>query len=174
VRKFLQSERNFFICSPGGIRNQFMVGKVWEAEFDRRRAFATRLPQRFMRLQRREFFRLHLPMTQRPQCSVQSDKYPQPLSLAVVDIGIGGIGLESMTPKLPYSAGEILPGILIPLGNYGRLNVDLNVRYTTQITRGNKEHGRMGCQFLKLPGPQEHDLQRFLTHIQREIKAKSM
>jgi c-di-GMP-binding flagellar brake protein YcgR len=174
VRKFLQSERNFFICSPAGIRNQFMVGKVWEADFDRRRAFATRLPQRFMRLQRREFFRLQLPMTQRQQCAVQSEKFPQQLVLAVVDVGIGGVGLESTNPTLPFSAGEILPGTIIPLGNYGRLNVDLNVRYTTRITRGNKEHARMGCQFVKLPGAQEHDLQRFMTHIQRELKAKAL
>jgi c-di-GMP-binding flagellar brake protein YcgR len=173
VRKFLDSDRNFFVCNPGGIRNQFMVGKVWEAEVDRRRAFATRLPKRFMRLQRREFFRLTLPITQRPQCGLQSPQHPQRMVLAAVDIGIGGVGFELPGGALPFAAGEIMPRVAIPLAANVRIDVDLNVRYVTRITRGGKETARMGCQFVALSGAQEHDLQRFLTNVQREMKARA-
>ncbi len=173
VKKFLESERNFFLCSPAGIRNQFMVGKVWEAEVDRRRAFATRLPKRFMRLQRREFFRLHLPITQRPQCGIQSAQHPNRLVLPIVDIGIGGVGFEAAGVSLDFAAGEILQRVGFALGNYGRIDTDLNVRYTSQITRGGKDAVRMGCQFVRLTGAQEHDLQRFITAIQREMKARA-
>ena len=173
-KKFLDSERNFFICSPGGIRNQFMVGKVWEAQVDKRRAFATRLPKRYMRLQRREFFRLTLPITQRPQCAVHSEQHQQPKTYPVVDIGIGGVGFEVPNGSFDYVSGEILIGSVIDLGTFGRITVDLNVRYTARLTRGGKETARMGCSFVKLSGAMEHSLQRFLTHIQREAKARAL
>ena len=174
VRKFLQSERNFFVCNPGGIRNQFMVGKVWEVQFERRRSFAARLPQRFMRLQRREFFRLTLPITLRPQCTVQSVQHPTPLKLSIVDIGIGGVGFEAPHTFLSFSAGEILSSVAISLGTSGRINAELNVRYSAQLTRGGRDTVRMGCQFVSLNGHQEHELQRFLTHVQRELKARAL
>ena len=174
VRKFLQSDRNFFVCNPGGIRNQFMVGKVWEVQFEKRRSFATRLPQRYMRLQRREFFRLTLPMTLRPQCTLLSEQHPKPLILSAVDIGIGGVGFEVPQTNLDFSAGEILTRAGIVLGTSTRLNVDLNVRYTGRLTRGGKETARMGCQFSGLGGAQENELQRFLTNVQRELKARAL
>lgn len=174
VRKFLESERNFFICTPQGIRNQFMVGKVWEAEIDGRRAFATRLPKRYMRLQRREFFRLALPITQRPQCGVQSSQNPQRLVLPVVDIGIGGLGFELPGGRFEFAAGEILTRASFALGTFGRIDIDLKVRYATRLTRGGKETARMGCEFVNLSGAMEHTLQRFLTHVQRELKARAV
>jgi c-di-GMP-binding flagellar brake protein YcgR len=174
VRKFLQSDRNFFVCNPSGIRNQFMVGKVWEVQFEKRRAFATRLPQRFMRLQRREFFRLSLPFSLRPQCSLQSTQHPKPLLLSIVDIGIGGAGFEIPQGTLDFSAGEILERSGIVLGTSARIDVEFNVRYTGRLTRGGKETARMGCQFVRLNGHQEHELQRFLTHVQRELKARAL
>jgi c-di-GMP-binding flagellar brake protein YcgR len=60
------------------------------------------------------------------------------------------------------------------LGTFGRITVDLNVRYTARLTRGGKETARMGCSFVKLSGAMEHNLQRFLTHIQREAKARAL
>lgn len=174
VQKFLQSERNFFVCAPGGIRQQFLTGKVWEASIDKKRAFATRLPKRFMRLQRREFFRLVLPISLRPECGIESLQHPQRLVLPVVDVGIGGVAFESPTAAPDFAAGEILTGVGIALGTFGRIDVDLNVRYTTRLTRGGKETVRMGARFVALNSAQDHILQRFLTHVQRELKARAL
>lgn len=173
-QKFLKSERNFFVCAPGGIRNQFMVGKVWEVQVDKRRAFAARLPQRYMRLQRREFFRMTLPITQRPKCGLHSEQHRQEQVYAVVDIGIGGVGFETPGGSFDYVPGEILQGAVIDVGAFGRIRVDLNVRYTTQLTRGGKETARMGCAFVDLGHAGEHGLQKFLTHVQRELKARAI
>ena len=173
-QKVLKSDRNFFVCSPAGIRNQFMVGKVWELELNKRRAFATRLPQRFMRLQRREFFRLILPYTQRPTCRIALPETNHHLNLPVIDIGIGGIGVELTGARIGYAAGTVFPDSVIDLGGFGRLNDGLEIRYTAQSPRHGKEISRMGCRFVALGGAMEHSLQRYLTHVQREIKAHSM
>jgi c-di-GMP-binding flagellar brake protein YcgR len=173
-QKILKSDRNFFVCSPAGIRNQFMVGKVWGLELNKRRAFATRLPQRYIRLQRREFFRLTLPYTQRPTCRIALPETDRHLDLPVVDIGIGGIGLEFSGARIDYAAGTIFPNSAIDLGAFGRLNVNVEIRYTTHVLRHGKEISHIGCRFATLGGAMEHNLQRYLTHIQREIKAHSI
>lgn len=172
-RRFLQADRAFFVCAPQGIRNQFMCGKAWEVEVDRRRAYATRLPARYIRLQRREFFRLTLPMSLRPQVGIQSEQNPQRLVVSLIDIGIGGVCLEAPVSRLPYTPGEILTRVGINLGTFGRIDVELNVRSNYPMSRGNKEVTRLGCQFVKLSGAQEHTIQRFITHIQREEKART-
>lgn len=92
-RKLLQSDRNFFVCAPHGVKNQFSTGSVREITYQQRRAFATRLPEQYTRLQRREFFRLVLPMTRRPPCVIRQADKPV-LNLSVVDISIGGIAAE--------------------------------------------------------------------------------
>jgi c-di-GMP-binding flagellar brake protein YcgR len=62
-QKLLKSERNFFICTPLVVKNQFMTGAVRETSYQQRRAFVTHLPERYTRMQRREFFRMVLPLT---------------------------------------------------------------------------------------------------------------
>lgn len=170
-RKLLQSDRNFFVCSPHGVKNHFLTGAVRETTYQKRRAFATRLPDHYTRLQRREFFRLVLPMTRRPICTL-----PLPdgktMQLLVVDISIGGIAAELPGAALPFSIGEKLPRASIELKGIGKLEVDLDVRNTGDVNRGGKTSGRIGCNFINLSHAKENQLQRFITDVQREERAR--
>lgn len=173
-RQVLASPRNVFVCSPGGIRNQFVVGKTWRVDIDRKPAFAARLPDRYLRLQRREFFRLALPLSQRLQCA-----FATPANRRVVmyssDIGIGGIGLVHTPPKLEIAAGTLLNSGQIDLGpSFGMIRSDLELRYTTVLEHGQKTTFRYGLRFANLASIHEVSLQRFLTHVQREIKARGV
>jgi c-di-GMP-binding flagellar brake protein YcgR len=73
---------------------------------------------------------------------------------------------------LPFEIGQVIPRATIDLGKYGKLEMDLVVRFVGAVTRGHKHAGRLGCQFVKLTNPQENDLQRFVTQVQREERAK--
>lgn len=169
--KLLRSDRNLFVCSPHGVKNQFSTGAVRETTFKGRRAFATRLPDRYTRLQRREFFRLILPMTRRPLCSIPRGA-GETLELSVVDISIGGIAAEVPGKQAPFEPGQVLAGARIDLKNFGTLEVDLEVRNSGEVQRGGKTHGRIGCNFVKLSNAKEHLLQRFITDVQREERAR--
>lgn len=170
--KLLQSQRNYFIATPQGVRNQFFSEKVWKTTFNKRPALATAIPTTYVRLQRREFFRLTLPLTQRRPCVFKSAKAEKSWTMSVVDIGLGGVGLESPEAALPFARGETIPRAVIDLGKYGRLEADLVVTFIGSVTRGPKEVGRLGCQFVKLSPKQENDVQRFVTEVQREERAK--
>jgi len=170
-RRLLRSDRNFFVAAPHGVRNQFSSGIIYETAYKGRPAFATRIPKSYTRLQRREYFRLILPMTRRPVCRVSQEDGAM-LELTVVDISIGGIAAESPGGKLPFAPGATLKGAHIELKGIGILEVDLEVRNASEVHRGSKTYGRVGCNFVKLSRGMEGQLQRFITDVQREERAR--
>ena len=170
-QKLLKSVRNFFVCTPHGVRNQFITGAVRETAHQGRRAFVTNLPERYLRLQRREFFRLVLPLTRRPLCNLpQGDA--KPLQLTVIDISIGGVAMESPSATPPFEIGQRIPEAVIELKDGHMMQVELEVRNISPLQRGNKFVGRVGCQFIGLNHHDEHVLQRFITDVQREERAR--
>lgn len=170
-RKLLQSDRNFFVCAPHGVKNQFSTGAVREIAYQKRRAFSTRLPDHYTRLQRREFFRLVLPMTRRPHCLINQEGKTA-LDLSVVDISVGGVAAELPGGGLDAELGQILPKARIDLKTIGTMEVDLQVRNRAEIQRGGKPVSRIGCSFVKLSHAMENQLQRFITDVQREERAR--
>lgn len=170
-QKLLKSERNFFVCAPHGVKNQFMTGAVRETLHQGRRAFVTHLPDRYTRLQRREFFRLVLPLTRRPLCRLPQGEDKQ-LQLPVIDISIGGLALESPSATPPFELGQRIPRAMIEFKDGSLLATELEVRNVTQQQRGNKTVGRIGCKFVDLSHHDEHVLQRFITDVQREERAR--
>ncbi len=170
--RLLQSPRTFFVANPQGVRNQFFASRVWRTTYKNRPAFATSIPDKYVRMQRRDFFRLSLPLTQRRPCSFKFGAAAAPWDMAVVDIGLGGVGLETREESLPFAVGDVITGAVIDLGRYGTLEADMTVRFVGAVTRGRMHAARLGCQFLKLTNAQENDLQRFVTQVQREERAK--
>lgn len=170
-RKLLQSDRSFFVCAPHGVKNHFLGGRVSETTYQKRKAFVTRIPDHYTRLQRREYFRLVLPMTRRLPCTVPLAD-GKTLQLTVVDISIGGIGAEFPAGPSPFQLGQMLSRARIELKSVGALEIDLEVCNMGQVQRGEKHYNRIGCNFAKISHAVENQLQRFITDVQREERAR--
>jgi c-di-GMP-binding flagellar brake protein YcgR len=171
-QRLLRNDHAIFVATPHGVRNQFVATHFRETNYKKRPAFAAKIPDKYVRLQRREFFRLMLPMTQRRPCSFQTAESEKLWEMSVVDIGLGGVGLEAPAATLPFELGQTLERVTIDLGKFGKLQVDLEIRYAGSVSRGAKQSSRLGCRFLKLNHAQENELQRFITQVQREERAK--
>ena len=170
-QRFLASERNFFVATPQGIRNQFMTGKPRQVTYKKRPAFAVSLPKKFVRLQRRDYFRLVLPMMQRPKCSIPFAD-GSVFDAVALDIGLGGIGLEVAAASVPCEIGTMITSAKIELKGFGDLQLNFEVRYLEAINRNAKKTTHMGCQFDHLSPAQEQLLQKYITHVQREERAR--
>jgi len=168
--RLLRSDRCLFTCAPHGVRNRFSSGAVWETTYKKHPAFATKIPRNYTRLQRREFFRQMLPITRRPVCRIPRKDCV--IELSVVDISIGGIAAEMPGGKLPFESRDILKGTSIDLKGFGVLTVDLEVRNSSVVQRGEKTNGRIGCNFVSLSRGMEAQLQRFITDVQREERSR--
>lgn len=171
-QRLLNSSRAFFVATPVGVRNQFAATQFWKTTYESRPAFATRIPERFVRLQRRQYFRLTLPMTHRPSCTFLLGDENVLWQMSVVDIGINGVGLETHGAELPFTIGQIIPCAVIDLGKPGKIETDLDVRHYEIISRGSRQVAHMGCRFVSLTPAQELMVQRLIIHIQREERAR--
>lgn len=170
-RHFLQAERSIFVALPHGVRHQFVAGKARAVEFNGRRAFSVAIPKQFVRLQRREFFRLSLPITQRPGL-ILPDSAAKTGAIAIVDIGLGGIGME--VPALPpeWDTDHLINKALIDLGRFGPVVASMRLRHIEPVLRGQRQMFRVGSRFEGLSHTQEVEMQRFISHVQREERAK--
>lgn len=172
-QKLLRHPSAYFVANPVGVRNQFLTHRIWETSHKGRPAFATRIPEKFVRLQRREFYRLSLPMTQRINCHLTYGTPPVTRPMSIIDLGLGGIGLEAPPDSTPVSPGLVIPTAIIELGKIGALKTGLEIRHCQTLTRGTKQIDRMGCQFINLSQANENLLQRFITKIQQEERART-
>ncbi|MCX7897959.1 MAG: flagellar brake protein [Rhodocyclaceae bacterium] len=171
-RKLLASHHVIFVCAPHGVRNQFVTHAVHTATHQGRPAYVTEIPERYTRLQRREFFRLVLPISRRPEIVLKL-KDGQEARFSVTDISIGGLALErpgDLPPDLV--PGDVWPNVRLDLRGVGTLTVTLELRNQALVERGGKHFSRLGFRFLNLPHALERDLQRFITEVQREERAR--
>lgn len=168
-RRLLASSGALFVANPLGVRNLFRADRVWEIAHDGRPAFAIDIPKKYVRLQRRDFFRLVLPMTQRCQCVLECGEgaTKKQWKFSVVDIGLGGCGIESADAGPALEAGQTIRRAVIDLGEFGQLTTDIEIRFARSINRGSQQLTRIGFRFLKLTPMQGKTLQHFVTEMQR-------
>ena len=167
-----RADHAYFVANPVGVRNQFMTTRVWSVLYEGKPALATRIPDRFVRLQRREFFRLTVPLSLRISCRVPVGN-GSVLDMKVVDIGLGGVCLEAPNGQnLPFVSGQKVPRVSVGLVRFGSIDVTLETRYVSPADRDPREPARMGCSFVGLSSKQENELQRFITQVQCDERAR--
>ncbi|MBS1173838.1 MAG: flagellar brake protein [Proteobacteria bacterium] len=167
-RKLLNSGRNIFVAKPDGIKVQFVTGEVEETSFGNRKAFVTDLPQRIVRLQRRESFRVLAPLGSPLTCRIVADEQSAPLLFPVHDLGIGGAGLNLPHPQPVFEPGRRLAGVRIELPDAGEIACSAQVRHATPLdTRGSGPVIRVGLRFDGLSHEMQARIQRYIVAIER-------
>jgi len=176
-REVLHAERLFLVSTLDKVKIQFSLRRLSETRNGGLPAFAAALPDQILRLQRREYFRLTTPVT-RPVRLVatlrRADGSAMPVETSILDISGGGVGLlaaPSLAALLPR--GQRLDDGRISLPDEGVLTANLLVcNKGEEATRGGARHFRVGCEFIGLTGARMNMLQRYITRIERERKAR--
>ncbi len=140
-----------------------------------RPAIRARLPDTLVRLQRREHFRISLPIVKPVPCVIPASAAgnPEPINTVVLDISLGGVAISENAGILDPRAGVTLAQCEIALPEVGLLKVDLRVHSVAQVlVRTGHKKKRVGCSFVELPNPLASTLQRFIMNLERERRAK--
>ncbi|BEV72916.1 MULTISPECIES: flagellar brake protein [unclassified Paludibacterium] len=171
-KQLLASERNVFVCSPDGVKTQFITGQVHQISYEGKPAFEVSLPEQVIKLQRREFFRIRTPVGNPLICTI-NDFPGAPVELAVFDISLGGMAL--WLPDLTMAGFDIGTQYLdchLDLKPFGRLNCVLEVRHRLPLQMRNGQDAlRVGCNFVGLPTQMENLIQRYVGQLERERRA---
>ncbi|WP_239690807.1 flagellar brake protein [Chromobacterium sphagni] len=168
----LNSERNVFVCSPEGVKTQFVTGQVSKVMLEGRPAFLCELPEQVIKLQRREFFRIQTPLGTPIFCHV-ADFNQREIDLALFDISLGGMSLWLPAVDSPgFDIGQQYRQCTIDLKPFGMLKLGIEVRHrlTAHMRNGN-EAMRIGCSYLNLTPAMETLIQRYVGFLERERRA---
>lgn len=167
-RRLMESSLVRFVSNDEGVRVQFQVSKVESALFQGRPALRITLPRSLHKMQRREFYRIPMPLLNPMRCSMPhgpDETREMPLS----DISLGGVCLVGEFGDEPPALGTILERCSIPLGKAGSLHIDLCVRNTYLVVLKNGAHSRRtGCQFLAITPQQESMVQRYIISLEQQ------
>jgi len=158
------------------VKVQFALSGLTLITHEGRPAFKSALPESLLRLQRREYFRVSTPIANPLKCKVAIDteEGEQILDFPLLDISAGGVGLMVSTEQAAYfSRGTQFKQCLLNLPDDGPIKMDLEVRNAFDVTtRSGNHYTRVGCEFVNLPGLLLTMIQRYITRLERERKAR--
>lgn len=176
-RKAQEVEKLFCIANLNKVKIQFILRGLKRIDYQGRPAFRAAYPETVLRLQRREYYRLTMPVTRPLICTIPvtdpATGATNAIEVNVVDISGGGAALVAPPSGIDFETDAEFPGCRIDLPEIGTITTTLKVRSVFEVTlRSGAVLKRSGCEFLKLPGPMLTLIQRYIIRIERERKAR--
>ena len=176
-RKALLANHHIFTTMVDKVKIQFSLDGLTLTQYEGRPAFLARLPETLLRLQRREFFRLSTPVANPVKLSTilrLADASTLAIELPLVDISGGGIGLQVSPDQAQYfQRGDTLDECRMILHDEGVLVATLCVRNLIDITsRSGAHYFRVGCEFVNLSAARASLVQRYITRVERDRRAR--
>jgi c-di-GMP-binding flagellar brake protein YcgR len=147
------------------VRIHFQCAGCEAIGFDGGHAFRMALPESVLRLQRRDAYRLKVPLGRPLMCEVPSEGDAPSMALRVRDISVEGVGLAAYPKSCRVAGGMVWTGCRIRFPD-GLLTADIEVMHATE-----GEVRRCGCRFRRLPFPMANLIQRYITRVGREQHA---
>jgi c-di-GMP-binding flagellar brake protein YcgR len=156
------------------IRIVFVAENIVSAVYEGRPALRCSIPATLVRLQRREYYRMEMPLTSpvRVSIPVLSEAGASVESFTLADISVGGLAILDHRLMLGTTLGQKMTGCNLMLPD-GPVSATLVVRNATDLTLLNgKSCRRLGCQFVDLSRANLALVQRFITKLERERNAR--
>jgi flagellar brake protein len=150
-----------------GVR--FESGPAAPASLDGAPAFVIELPSSILRIQRREGYRLRVPLGRPLRCEIADPQSPgKRLAVRVRDISVCGMSLVDLPVHWRVASGTIYREctVVLPDG-LGTLRVDLEVMHAPQSAGA-----RCGCRFISPGQATATRIQRYITRIERDLHAR--
>jgi flagellar brake protein len=173
----LRAKKLIFTTLIDKVKIQFSLTKLSQIQSGGRLAFVGAIPERLLRLQRREFFRLSTPIANPIRLNAmhrRADGSALAIELPLLDISGGGVGLMvALDLAVLFQRGDMLNDCRMMLPDEGLLLVTLCVRNQFDVsTRSGSRYVRLGCEFVNLSAQRLTVVQRYITRVERERKAR--
>lgn len=153
----------------------FNSDNVQQCTYDDRPAFLIGKPTKFVRLQRREYYRISTPVTHPVLCHIPytgADGKKTTLSLTLLDISCGGVALRDEDKVLNNTLGTLYENCRLEMQGTV-ITVSLEVRNSLEQTTFNHTHKRrVGCAFVSTSNAMLASVQRYIMKLEAEQKSR--
>lgn len=149
-----------------GITAQFKIKDIQKARLQGKPSFACALPEEVLWVQRRESYRVKIPLSEQVTCEIMHNE-DNSVIYPVLDISTGGIALFDKNDEL--EVGNSFKNCKLILGEHKATYIDLEIRTQIPEITYNKEEGtRCGCGFLNMSSDFDVSLQKFINMVEMQ------
>lgn len=175
--RFLASTDISFEMLLENIRILFSAEQVQNCVHDNKPALRVAIPQNLIRLQRREFYRVMVPVTSSVKCSIQIPAEPGGIAttalVPVYNVSGGGVSVTDDKKQIPLNVSTIYQNCQIDIpGNPVILTLQLMNVQEVKLPN-NKSVRRLGFRFIEPSNTVSTSIQRYITKLEREQNAKA-
>lgn len=174
--RILAQQRLRIETTLDNIRIVFVVTGITSALYENRPALRCSIPATLVRLQRREYYRMAMPVTSpvRVAIPVPAEAAARAAieSFTLADISVGGLAVLDHKRVLGTTIGHKMIGCNLTLPD-GLVSMTLTVRNTVELALLNgKTSHRLGCEFIDLSRASLAHIQRYITKLERDRNAR--
>lgn len=160
-------------CSQDGIHIQFNAGTPEKVVYRNGHAWRLGWPDKILRLQRREYYRLSTSLVHPIRCHIH---WPQGiLETTVMDLSVGGVAILAYEGGHVLEAGQVFHGCHLTLPDTAGGEISFSLRiistFDLRLKNGRLSH-RAGCEFVDLPASVETEIQRYILKTERERRSR--
>ena len=170
-KKILESEKIILVTAHDKIKVQFVANWIEKVRFDGRDVFRIELPKSLVKLQRREYYRITMPIVNPLKCIVLMDD-KRKVEMVVADISIGGVGVVLPPTDAMVDPGMIFNECKLVLPEIGNIVATMEIRNVFEVTLSNGlKTRRAGCLFSNLSTDMQTVLQRYVIKVELQKRA---
>jgi len=161
--KVTQSDKIVFKTKHLGIQAQFTIDSIQTAKFHGQQYFACNIPENIIWVQRREFFRVRIPLSDNAVFQIKNDE-DKLVEYPIIDVSGGGIAIADEKFNLQVEAGDEFTDAHLIFENGLSTTTDLTVQNTLPLDFNKPNNGqRIGCKFQNLRSDFSAELQRYIN-----------
>ncbi len=171
----LRAGKLIFIASHDRVRVQFVCRGIGKIQFEGRDAFSVGIPDRLLRMQRRDYYRITTPAVNPLKCTLPLPAGHPAAAAEVIllDISCGGIAVIDHHSRIGFEPGAIYEDRHIVLPGISTLNVTIQVKTAFEVILKNGLAGRRsGCEFVAMQEKMLTLVQRYIMKLEGERRAK--
>ncbi len=175
-RRISSAEKVSFETNLDKVRIQFSVDQVSPCLQDGLPALRVPFPESIRRVQRREYYRVDIPVSEPALCMVSiadGKGARKDVKLQIQDISAGGISILDNDHLLDNSLGTIHKDCSLELPEAGTVITGLQIMRSLDETLLNDKKIRvLGCKFHNLSNPMNFIVQQYIGKLERKLNAK--
>lgn len=171
----VEAERISFETTLDKVRILFSSTCISSCLYDGRPALLLKIPDRLVRLQRREFYRVPTPLVDPVRCVIPltEELGHGAVTLPILDISCGGIAVIEEKQVLDETIGRQYDDCRIELPGVATVVTGLQVRDCEELVLANgKRRRRVGLKFVNLSNSMLAAVQRYIMKLEREQNAR--
>lgn len=165
-QRLLHAGRARCISKQRDVSVRFYLDELREAKYQGQMVFAAKLPESLYRLQRREYFRVHTPLSN-PLLSRIKTRDGTLFELALSDLSVGGLAM--LDPNLAFEAevGEVFEdcSLVFPEETVHRVNLKIRNIFLLGEER-HRPQLKIGCSFDNVDTRFDSFIHRYVNRLQ--------